>query len=112
MSESKFMELGLTAAGYKFPNRCLEKTNIKRFKKHFGVHPSTCAKLWHDLLSTDNAEARMAPNTKPIVLLIGLRFLWRYETEEILATFFGMSDNTIRPLYQGSVEKFIFFSRK
>lgn len=107
MNEHQFMTMGLSFA-YKIPNRCKKETNIKRFQSHYGVKPSTCAKLWHDLLSTSNVKAQIKLDTKPILLLIGLRFLWLYPTEEQLASFFRMCVRTIRPLYQECVEKIHF----
>ena len=105
MEENQFMILGLRVAGYNFPNRCKIETNIKRFHSHFGLHPLTCEKIWADLKETPNANGCINANTKPVFLLIGLRFLWKYESEEILATFFSMSAKTVRKYYKESAEK-------
>ena len=103
--ENQFLTLGLHLAGYTFPNRCKEETNIKRFQKNFGCHPATCEKLWFEMQNTTKDEGRITPGTKPTFLLIGLRFLWRYQTEEELAVFFGMSAKTVRKYYRQSVAK-------
>ena len=87
MDENQFLTLGLCFAGYNFPNKYKEETNICRFQLNFGCHPTTCRKLWFDLQNTPKMEGRIDPNTKPIFLLIGLRFLWRYQTEEELGIF-------------------------
>ena len=86
MDEHQFMTMGLSFA-YNMPNRCKRETNIKRFQSHYGVKPSTCAKLWNDLLSTSNVKAQIKLDTKLILLLVGLLFLWLYPTEEQLASF-------------------------
>ena len=54
---------------------------------------------------TPNKEARIKADKKPIFLLIGLRFLWTYDTEEILGSFFGMSAKTVRKYYKECTEK-------
>ena len=105
MNENSFLALGLKVAGYKVPNRCQEATNIHRFQSHFGAAPATCVKIWNDLKTTSNVQGQISPSRKPIFLLIGLRFLWRYETEEVLAKFFDMCVRKIRPLYRESAEK-------
>ena len=87
MDRNAFLKLGLSYAGYSFPNRCKINTNIDRFKVHYGVHPLTCEKIWIDFQMTPNEEARIVANRDPTFLLIGLRFLWMYETEEVLGSF-------------------------
>ena len=99
------MKLGLQCAGYKYPNRCKIETNINRFKAHFGLNPSTCEKLWVDLQATANEEGRIDAGTEPVFLLIGLRFLYKYETEEVLGRFFDMCDKTVRKYYRESAKK-------
>ena len=101
--DSQLLKLGLQYAGYAWPNKCKNETNIHRFKKHFGVHPLTAEKLWSDLKSTPNEDARVPDDTKPIFILIGLRHLWRYESLEILGCFFNMSERSIRKIYHKSV---------
>ena len=103
--EKQFLTLGLRLAGYNIPNRCKDETNIKRFRTNFGCHPATCEKLWLHMQKTPNEKARITSHTKPTFLLIGLRFLWRYQTEEELAVFFGMSAKTVRKYYKQSVAK-------
>ena len=105
MDANEFMKLGLILAKYKFPNQCKVETNIKRFHSHFGVDPITCEKLWLHLQSTSNEEGCINLDTKPVFLLIGLRFLWMYETEEVLASFFCMSTKTVQNYYRESTAK-------
>lgn len=88
MDQNEFLKLGFCYAGYSYPNRCKIDTNINRFKAHYGVHPLTCEKIWIDFIMTPNEEARIKADKDPTFLLIGLRFLWLYETEEILGSFF------------------------
>ena len=105
MDQNEFMKLCLCYAGYSYPNRCKIYTNINRFKAHYGVHPLTCEKIWIDFIMTPNEEARIKADKDPTFLLIGLRFLWMYETEEILGSFFGMSAKTVRKYYNECTEK-------
>ena len=105
MSEIEFLKLGLRYANYPFPNRCKIDTNISRFKNHYGVHPLTCENMWSDFQNTPNQDARIKADTKPVFLLIGLRFLWTYDTEEILGSFFGLSAKTVRKYYKECTEK-------
>ena len=105
MEENQFLKLGLRYANYNYPNKCSDKTNIKRFQTNFGCHPTTCQKLWEDLQTTPNLDGRINANTKPTFLLIGLRFLWRYQTEEELGRFFKMSAKTVRNYYHESAKK-------
>ena len=94
MDEHQFMTMGLSFA-YNMPNRCKKETNIKQFQYNYGVKPSTCAKLWNDLLSTSNVKAQIKLDTKPILLLIGLCFLWLYPPEEQPLSFCCMCVRTI-----------------
>ena len=101
--DDAFLKLGLQYAGYKYPNKCKAETNITRFRKHYGVHPHTCNKLWFDLKCTPNEEGRITDDTKPVFLLIGLRLLWKYETVEVIASFFKMCEKKMRTIYHESV---------
>ena len=87
MDANDFMQLGLKFAGYSLPSKCKIETNITRFKKHFGVHPLTCANLWVDMKTTPNKRACISNDAKPVSLLIGLRFMWKYESETLLGSF-------------------------
>lgn len=106
VSANDFLELGLKIAGYKNLRRCNHETLVDRYKKQFGLEPTTCEGLWLDLQRTSNEEGRIdTKTTKPIFLLIGLRWLWTYPTEETLASFFGMDKKTVRKYYKSSVTK-------
>lgn len=92
----EFMELGLELAGYKRWKRYKEKANIQRFKSHFGPLPKSCENIWIDLQTTTDAACRIESDADPKHLLLGLRFLWKYQTEDDLGAFFQMTSKTVR----------------
>lgn len=89
-STQQFMELGLKTAGYDRWFAYEEGPNIDRFKKAYGPIPETVAAIWADLLVIDDDGARLTKKEakQPINLLITLRWLWKYDYEEDLASFF------------------------
>lgn len=85
----EFLALGLETVGYDRWESYKEDANIKRFRQHFGVDPQTCEEVWSDV-------KRSMPGAKPKHLLLGLRWLWKYDTEADLSPMFDMSEKTVR----------------
>ncbi len=96
ITDEEFMAIGLEAAGYKRWGRCKPKTNLRNFRAHYGCCPKSCENMWMDLQLSPNQECRIEPNANPKLLLLGIRFLWRYETEKELCSRFDMSEPTVR----------------
>ena len=96
-SAEAFMELGLDLSGYKDWRQCNYATNLDRFKARFGSTPQTCEDMWSDLqTSTDmNIQINNRVAKRPTLLLLCIRFLWKYGTEQDLCSEFGMSENTV-----------------
>jgi hypothetical protein len=96
ISASEFMALGLELAGYKKWQSYKEKNNIERFKAHYGALPKSCENIWIDLQMATDDECCIKSDASPRLLLLGLRFLWVYPTENQLCTMFDMSEKTVR----------------
>lgn len=93
---AEFMALGLEQAGYKKWRRYKEKTNIERFRSHYGPLPKTCEDIWVDLQTVAEGDNRIDSNADPKLLLLACRFLWKYPTEPDLGVFFDMTETTVR----------------
>ena len=52
----------------------------------------SAAAIWNALRTTTDDVIRLNPTDTPKYLLVGLRFLWRYEREPDLAKYFGWTD--------------------
>ena len=93
----QFKNLGLRQAGYDNWHQWKESSSNDRFKQHYGVTPLTCADIWRDLYQSNNQDARVGDGDNPLHILIGIRFLFTYDTEADLSSFFGIrSHQTIR----------------
>lgn len=86
----EFLGLGLTTANYPNWNNYLPHTQLYRFRKHFGVSPQTVADCWRMLRDSDDDDIRLEKNAKPMHLLLACRFLWKYDTEYDLGSFFSI----------------------
>ena len=62
----------------------------RSYLSHFGVDPKVTAKIW-DMIKPD-----LPPRTKCHHLLWALMLLKVYNTENILSSWVGVSDNTFR----------------
>ena len=62
------------------------------FRAHFGLSPSSCSILWKKLVDYET----LPPGRKPVHLLWALSFLYRYPTEEVAASSFGVHEDTFR----------------
>ena len=93
-TKQQFLKLGLEIAGYKKWYTYMPHTQLDRFSTHYGVNPETTASVWHALqnLPVGN-EHRLEKNAKPMHLLLGFRFLYKYHTEDDLGVFFGGENN-------------------
>ena len=73
------------------------KRNLRRFKGHFGSMPEVYAALWNELQQTDIPEARLEDaSTKDLDrFFMTLLFLKVYDTQERLASRFGIDEDTV-----------------
>jgi hypothetical protein len=95
-SAEDFMALGLSIAGYDLWKSYKLEANIERFKKHYGVTPTTCADVWRDLKISTDERIHVGKKGKPANLLLACRFLFKYDTQTDLGSFFKIrSDKTV-----------------
>ena len=92
-----FLNLGLLQAGYGNWQQWKANSAMQKFKQHYGVTPQTCADVWRELEQSTNPVARVGPADNPLHLLLAIRFMFTYDTEADLSSFFGIrSHQTIR----------------
>lgn len=99
LTEDEMLTEGLNALGWDEEKlkRNQTKTLNEKFRAHFGANPHVVAQLWEDLITTDNAKARVDPVKNPIKqFFVALHFLKRYQTEIERNTTWKMSQNTLR----------------
>ena len=99
MSADDFLGLGLEIAGHSQWRKYKDGPNLERFTKAYGATPLTCKEMWDDLLADMSPQfvVSVDETKKPFQMLVALRFLWKYPTEEDLANFFKIrSEKTIR----------------
>ena len=110
----EIMKIGLRFAGYKKRRirRAKEKTNIERFRGHFGSDPHIYAAIWEDLQTTNVEEARVGPQDfvrdaiKNVrYFLMAMHHLKRYPTELEREAMFDISAVTGRYWVWFYVEK-------
>jgi len=78
-------------------NRAGIRSNITRFKKHYGCNPSVAARIFEDLQVTDLPEARIGKTKVSCsYFLQSLNFLYVYEIEERREPIFDRSPKTPR----------------
>lgn len=93
-SAKDFLALGLTIAGFNRWQSYKQDANTERFTKKYGAIPQTCADIWSDLEQQELLNDEEAKH--PVRLLIALRFLWAYEYEHDLGSFFNLTEKTVR----------------
>lgn len=97
MAPDEFLALGLDIArvtGWRNHNAA---RNLDDFRSKYGCSPLTCSEIWVDLQELDDEECPINIKSKPKYLLLGLRWLRKYEIEKDLRDFFGISDiKTVR----------------
>ena len=91
--------------------RLLRPRRIERFKKLFGLHPSTYAKTWSQLQTTNIIQAQIQPDQRTDkafnMFLMFLYFLKAYGKEEDVASRFEIHEQTMRKwvkLYAAKLE--------
>jgi len=98
-STEEFMALGLETGGHPKWRDYKHERNIDRFKEDYGVTPQTCHDIWEDLRNFDaeiecldehKSPVRLEKGAKPLHLLLGIRFLFKYQEQRDLCRFFGM----------------------
>jgi hypothetical protein len=80
----EILKAGLRLVGYKRRRirRAKYKTNINRFRGHFGSNPDVIADIWEDLQTTEIEDARVPPESLNLqYFLMANHFLKRYPTE-------------------------------
>lgn len=93
---------GLLLVGYDLHRqaRVKGKTLLRRFKAHYGCEPRVYAKLWEVLQTTDIVGARLPVNKNNNKafdrFLMAIYYLKGYETEEKVASRFGVCEETMR----------------
>lgn len=95
ITAEQFMALGLELAGYKRWRKYKVKTNIERFRAHFGALPKSCENIWFDLQMSANPECRIDSDADPKHLLLAFNFLWEYPTQKKLFTMFQLTEKTV-----------------
>jgi len=99
LNPDEFLELGLEMLGYDRSRRSKssKKRNVDRFTSQYGSAHVVVAKLWQDLLTTDDQNARVDPNKADACnFLVALYFLRKYPTEDDLEATFQMCVKTAR----------------
>jgi len=80
-------------------NRPKEKrTNVDRFRGHYGADPHVVAQIWEDLQTTSVEAARIDVKSRRKIkyFFMTLHFLKRYGTEVERETTWQISENTLR----------------
>ena len=95
LTERDFIEIGLETAKVVGWRLCKPATAIERFKQFYLATPATCVAIWDDL----KKAGAISKKDKPVHLLVGLRFLLKYENESNLAHFFGFRSRTTAAKY-------------
>ena len=94
VTEQGFLELGLGRRGLTRWKKFKRETQLSLFRAYYGATPKTCESIWNDI-----------GNDKPIGFLIALRWLRRYETEQVLAYEFDNSEKDVRETVRELVGK-------
>ena len=101
LSEDEFLDLGLTQAGIHGWRKHKLHASIDRFKSRYGCSPKTCEVVWIELRNSNDIDIRITKRDKPLMFLLALRFLWKYETEYDLGDYFNIrSEKTVRNYYR------------
>lgn len=105
LTASEIMMLGLNDVNFTKArvnrvkgNPATSKTNVDRFRNHYGVNPVVVAALWEDLQSTTILESRWEVKKKGEIsqLFECLHFLKAYKTESNMESTFDRSPKTVR----------------
>ena len=109
-TKEQMFALGLETARHSKWRQYKHEKNIERFKEAYGVLPEVCHQIWIDLRSATGYK-KLSKNANPIHLLLALRFLFAYPTEQDLCNFFNIrSKNTIEKwvkVYVGKIKELL-----
>lgn len=109
MTTDEVLERALSFIGYNVTrqSRAKRKTKIRRFKSHFGSHPTVYAELWEELQTTDIENARLLSGDDKHfkMFMMTLFYLKTYPLEDVLASRFDLHEQTCRKWIQFFVDK-------
>lgn len=109
LTAKEIMEEGLVLVNYtlaRIYRTKNSKTNKQRFKDHFGCSPSVCARIFEDLQTTDDENARLDDKMISIhALLMTLHLMYRYPTEKQAEAIFDLSPKTMRQKVRYYIKK-------
>ena len=105
ISSAKFLKIGLELDGFMRWRTYKYNANLSRFTKHYGMLPSTVAKVWQLLRDSNEDDVRLEANAKPAHLLLALSYLWHYETEQGYSRDFKITEKTGRKWHKEYVRK-------
>jgi len=98
MIASEVLNFGLHILGFlecQQTNRTY-KSNIERFKAHYGSSPEVCLTIWEDLKATNVPHLRIKENDDFEFFLMFLYFIKVYPTELQLSLVFRQTEKTCR----------------
>jgi len=110
LTPDAFLLLGLEMAGFDEQRRARRSMHslIDSFTKWYGSNHIVVAKIWEDLLTTDNPQARIDKSMVNVEgFLISLHFLRKYPTEDDQEGIFGVCKKTARKwswYYAGKIQ--------
>ena len=99
ISPGQILQTGLMLVGFHAHaiQKVSRRTNLKRFRAHYGSNPIVYAQMWEDLHNSNNPDARIDSHTADVSLfLTSLHFLRCYPTEECLGATFWICEKTTR----------------
>ena len=104
ITASETLQRGLKLIGYnaEVQAKVKAKTNIRRFKRHYGSTPKALSVLWEDLQTTQVPEARLDSTKNQNsdkafgFFLMFMYYMKGYPLEEVLASRFGVHEQTAR----------------
>lgn len=99
---AEVLQIGLEKVGISQTKqaRVKQSTLICRFKRHYGPHPFVCAVMWETLQTHEDLEVRLPDGQNKMkhfnMFLMTMFFLKTYPTEEVLASRFGVCEQSGR----------------
>ena len=95
VSASDFMMLGFESRGFKKCDKLSHSSRVRKFRSLFGTSPQVVAAIWEDLRLSNDDDVKINRHCRPLYLLLALRWMKAYESEEELETSFNLCVNTI-----------------
>lgn len=100
LTPSQVLKRGLEILGCNelAQQRVKRSTNTRRFKRNYGPPPLVVSVMWHQLQSTNTANARIEGVTAKDfdMFLLALFYMKNYLTEEVMALRFKVDEKTVR----------------